>query len=114
MKNIFLVAFFFLLFPNVSFGQKTFTKDQLNHMIQNENYPEQGKVTKTTTKEAEFSHCKLVVESIMAQIRDEYPVRTVVDTSMIYMVKAWTNDGSIVATCSSKDKKMVVTQAAYK
>ena len=92
----------------------TYTPEQLNRMISNGQFPEQGEVEKTQTQEASFAECKVVVESVMSEIRGSYPVRTIVDTKMMYMVKAWTNTGVVIATCSQPDRKMVLTTSSYK
>lgn len=90
-----------------------YTKGQLNNMVSRGEYPAQGPVTNTQTRQLSFPDCKVTVESVMSALRGEYPVRTVVDTSIIYMVKAWTNDGAVIATCSKPDRKLVLTQASY-
>lgn len=97
-----------------AFAGKTYTPSELNRMVDNGQYPEQGPVSTTETKSILFSDCILAVEDIMSQIRDFYPVETIVNTGLIYMVKAWTNDGAITATCSKSDKKMVLTVAPYR
>ena len=97
-----------------AFAEKTYTPGELNRMVDNGQYPEQGPVSNTETKSISFSDCILAVEDIMSQIRDLYPAETIVDTGLVYMVKAWTNDGAITATCSKSDKEMVLTVAPYR
>ncbi len=92
----------------------TYTPQQLNRMINSGQYPSQGKVNKTQSKSMSFSNCKVAVENVMSQLRGSYPVKTIVNTSIIQTKKAWTNDGVITASCSKPDNKMVLTQASYK
>lgn len=96
------------------YAERTYTPSELNHMVDSGQYPEQGSVSNTETKSILFGDCLNAVESIMSQIRDLYPVETIVDTSLVYMVKAWTNDGAITATCSKSDQKMVLAVAPYR
>lgn len=93
-------------------ANKTYTPSQLNQMISSGNYPSQGSVN-TTTRQMEFSSCVNAVDNIMSQIRDMYPVKTITNTKVLYMVKAWTNDGAITASCSEPDGKMILTKASY-
>ncbi len=97
-----------------AYAEETYTPSELNRMVDSGQYPEQGPVSNTETKSISFGDCIVAVESIMSQIRDLYPVDTIVDTGLVYMVKAWTNDGAITATCSKSDQKMVITEAPYR
>ena len=97
-----------------AYAKKTYTPSEINRMVDSGQYPEQGPVSNTETKSISFGDCIISVESIMSQIRDHYPVQPIVDTDLVYMVKAWTNDGAITATCSKSDKKMVMTVAPYR
>ncbi len=92
----------------------TYTPEQLNRMISNGQFPEQGEVENTETREASFAECKVVVESVMSEIRGIYPVQTIVDTKIMYMVKAWTNTGVVIATCSQPDRKLTLISSSYK
>lgn len=91
-----------------------YTPKQLNRMISNGQFPDQGEIESTQTKEMSFADCKVRVESVMSEIRDLYPVRTIVDTKIMYVVKAWTNNGVVIASCSQPDRKMVLTTSSYK
>lgn len=113
MKSLALVILT-LTISSYAFAQVTYTKDQLNRMVDSGQFPEQSPVTTNSSRDMSFAGCKVAIEAIMSQIRAEYPVRTVVDTALMYTVKAWTNDGAITATCSEPDQKMVLTQAPYK
>ena len=96
------------------YAGNAYTPGELNQMINSGNYPKQGPVSNTTTKPMSFSTCKIATENVMSQIRDYYPVETIVNTSTMQMVKAWTNDGAITVTCSAPDQKFVFTQAPYR
>ena len=109
-----LATIILVLMCAAAYGKKTYTPSELNRMVENGQYPEQGPVSSTETKAISFDNCILTVKGIMAQIRDFYPVETIVNTDLVYMVKAWTNDGVLVATRSIADKKLVMTVAPYR
>jgi len=113
MRKLLLTIGIITLSLNVIAGGD-YSKSQLNNMVNRGEYPKQGPVNDTQTRSMSFSSCKVSVENIMSQVRGEYPVRTIVNSGTIYMVKAWTNDGAITATCSKSDQKMVLTQASYR
>lgn len=92
----------------------TYTKEQLNSMIGAGNYPEQGETRVVDSKPMAFNDCKNAASNMFSAISDHYPVRTAVDSSLLYIGKAWTNDGVVMVTCSEPDKKMVVSQSPYK
>lgn len=98
---------------SVSAFAVTYTPQQLNRMIDTGQYPDQQSPT-TQSNRVGFGECVTRVEVIMSQVRDNYPVQTIVDTSLIYTAKLWTNDAAITVSCSNPDSKMVVTQAAYR
>lgn len=108
------VIVMFVAISSHAIAQTSYTKEQLSRMIDSGQFPEQSPVSSNNSRDMSFAGCKVAIESIMSQIRGEYPVRTVVDSGLIYTVKAWTNDGAITATCSQPDQKMVLTQAPYK
>lgn len=91
----------------------TYTPQQLNQLVNAGQYPDQQSPS-TMTESVSFGECLVRVESIMSAIRDYYPVRTVVDTSIVYTVKAWVNDAAITTTCSNPDSTRVITQASYR
>ena len=93
---------------------KSYTQQQLNRMVNSNQYPDQGAIVKTQTKPMSFANCQIAVENVMSQLRGSYPVKTIINTSILQTVKAWTNDGVITASCSQPDKKMVLTQSSYK
>ena len=112
MKKI-IITLVIIGFVSTAIAGKTYTPSQLNQMIRSGHYPAQGEAT-SQSKPMSFNACKRVARNIMSQIRTSYPVKTIVDTSALYMVKAWANDGIIIVSCSEPDKKMVITQAPYK
>ena len=113
MRKLLLTITVIALSSN-AISDSVYSKSQLNSMVSRGEYPEQGPVNNTQTKSMSFSTCKVAVENVMSQLRGEYPVRTVVNSGIMYMVKAWTNDGAVTATCSEPDRKMVLTQASYR
>lgn len=113
MRKLLLVICIAALSSNAISGT-VYSKSQLNSMVSRGEYPDQGPVNNTQTRSMSFLNCKAAVENVMSQLRGEYPVRTVVNTGILYMVKAWTNDGAITASCSQLDRKMVLTQASYR
>ena len=113
MKNL-LVMIILVTLSMSTYAEKTYTPSQLNRMVDNVRYPEQGPVSDTQTRSIPFAACKVTVDNIMSQLRDLYPVETIVDTGLVYMVKAWINDGATTATCSKSDQKMLLTVAPYR
>lgn len=101
-----------VLFAFSAWAAKTYTPQQLNQMVDSGNYPKQGNVV-TQTRVASFEECKFVVESSMSAIQEHYPVRAIVDTDFIYVVKAWTNDAAVTGSCTKAQNELVVTQANY-
>ncbi|MBK8163757.1 MAG: hypothetical protein IPK65_11645 [Gammaproteobacteria bacterium] len=83
-------------------------------MVKSGNYPPQGKVTDTETQAMSFRACTEQINQIIGSITPEYPVEIIVDTQIMKMIKAWTNDGAITLTCSGPDEKFTFTTAPYK
>ncbi len=113
MKKI-LLAVLLAILATSAYAGKTYTQSQLNHMVNSGHYPDQGSVINTQTKSISYSACKVEVENVMSQLRGSYPVKIIVNTNILYTVKAWTNDGAITVSCSGPDHKMVITQATYR
>lgn len=113
MKRILSIVFILSLSMNAIAG-KEYTKGQLNAMVNRGEYPAIGRVLDTQTKSMSFSDCRSTVDSIMSEIRGNYPVETIANTGIMYMVKAWTNDGAIITTCSKPDFKLVITVSEYR
>ncbi|MDW7782326.1 hypothetical protein [Morganella morganii] len=92
----------------------TYTKEQLNSMVGSGDYPDQGETQVVDSKPMAFDDCKNAASNMFSAISDHYPVRTAVDSSSLYIGKAWTNDGVVMVTCSEPDKKMIISQSPYK
>ncbi len=82
-------------------------------MISSGQYPDQG-TPQTQSTPLPFLSCKAKAEGMLAQLRGTYPFEVVMDNSVSYMIKAWTNDAAVVVTCSMPDDKMAVTRSFYK
>lgn len=113
MKKL-IIAMAFIATNASTYAEVTYTPSQLNRMISNGQYPNQGSVNNSQTESMSFADCKMAVKDVMSQIKGSYPVKAIVNTGILYTVKAWTNDGVITASCSAPDKKMILTQAPYR
>ncbi|MBD2816567.1 hypothetical protein ID850_17875 [Xenorhabdus sp. Flor] len=82
-------------------------------MVNSGNYPDQLSPT-TTELGLSFTACKNSALDAYNQVIGEYPAKKVVDSSILFIVKLWTNDGAIVITCSEPDLKSTMTQSQYK
>jgi hypothetical protein len=112
MKKTFVVILI-VVASTAAYAGKVYTPNQLNRMVNSGQYPDQGPVS-TQTKSMSFAVCKLTAETVMSQISRSYPVKVILDTSALYTVKAWVNDGAITVSCSNPDSKMVITRAQYR
>ena len=70
-------------------------------------YPEQESPVTKSVQVVDFDHCK-------QDAYNSYPANVIVDTNVLYIVKFWTNDGTVMISCSEPDGKKVVTSSAYK
>ncbi|WP_237387144.1 hypothetical protein [Xenorhabdus sp. Sc-CR9] len=113
MKKI-IVAVSLILFSFCAYSATTYTKEQLNSMVNSGRYPDQLSTATTNSSSMNFSDCKKSARDITNQIASEYPVEEIVDSNILFMVKLWANDGVIMVTCSEPDRKMIVTQSEYK
>ncbi|HCA7141939.1 TPA: hypothetical protein MX248_003802 [Klebsiella michiganensis] len=77
-------------------------------------YPEQESPVTKSVQVVDFDQCKQDAYNIFSQISDSYPANVIVDTNVLYIVKFWTNDGTVMISCSEPDGKKVVTSSAYK
>ena len=111
MKKLFVTIILVTLSIS-TYAEKIYTPSQLNRMVDDGQYPEQGPVSDTQTRSIPFAACKVAVDNIMSQVRGLYPVETIVDTGLVYM--AWANNGATTATCSKSDQKMLLTVAPYR
>ncbi len=92
----------------------TFTKQQLNEMDASGQYPEQEPPVTKSVDYVAFEQCKDNANNIYSQVVGSYPAKEIVNTSVLYVVKIWTNDGVIMVSCSEPDGKKLVTQSDYK
>nr|DAJ40404.1 MAG TPA: hypothetical protein [Caudoviricetes sp.] len=109
MKKLLLCILPFIVFAQA----KEYTPSQLKQMINYGDYPQQGEA-KSESSRMDFSDCVLKTKVLFSQIAGNYLVSTIVNTSMVYSVKAWVNDAALVVTCSQPDGKRVITQSPYK
>lgn len=101
-----------LLAAGSAIAQKTYRPEELQGMIRNGNYPNQGPVS-TQSQPIGFTLCKQKIASVINSIGPKYPSKIVVDSSLMYMHKLWTNDAAMAMTCSNLDNKLVITTAPY-
>lgn len=113
MKKYFGPMLISFLLISLNLNAKTYTPLELNSMIRAGNYPVQGKA-QSTSKVMSFETCKIAAEQVIDDIKNYYPTDVIVNTGIVYMVKAWTNDAAVTITCSKVDNNMVMTQAYYK
>lgn len=113
MKTYITIILIALSFVSLNINAKTYTPTELNRMISAGKYPAQGKA-QATSKPMSFIACKTIADKVIGDIKAYYPTDVVVNTEIMYMVKAWTNDAAVTITCSTLDNKMVMTQAYYK
>lgn len=85
--------------------------DQRKPEIENVEHKEAIHVS-SSSQPASFEECKLNAQSVMSSVGSNYKTAVIVDTSLAYIVRICTNDGSVLVTCSSEDKKMVTTQSS--
>ena len=88
---------------------KEYTKEQLVRMVNNGDYPDQGAPETLANKPISFAGCVESVRAISSSLGG-YPYSVVLNTVDVYMVKMWTNDAALVATCSRPDGNMVITK----
>jgi hypothetical protein len=93
-------------------ASREYSPEQLRQMVASRKYPAQGAVAQET-KTVEFSQCKEVVRSLMADMQPDYPVRTLKDAPALLSVKLWTNDAAVVMSCSG-DGRLVVQKSPYR
>ena len=91
---------------------KTYTQSQINEMVNTGNFPEQ-KLVDTKTHKTSFRACKAAANRMMADIGATYPVEEIVTTRALYMVKMFTNTGTVLITCSKPDETMVLSISDY-
>ena len=77
-------------------------------------YPEQEATGVRSSEYLSFGDCKSSAYGVYIQVADNYPAEIIVDTTVMYVIKVWTNDGAIIVSCSRSDSKKIITQSAYK
>ncbi len=80
-------------------------------MVQSGIYPKQGTL-KIQTQDLNFLLCVARAESLLDATRPNYPTAIIVNMRIIYMGKAWINDGAMTFSCSA-DNTFVITTAPY-
>ncbi|WP_017347152.1 hypothetical protein [Pantoea sp. A4] len=106
-----------LLIALISFGASastTYTKEQLNDMDAADQLPEQEPPVTKGVEQVDFTTCKSDANNVLNKVADYYPAKEVVNTSALYVVKMWANDGVITVTCSEPDSKKIITQSSYR
>jgi hypothetical protein len=91
---------------------REYSPEELRQMVASRNYPAQGSPAEEM-KAVEFSQCKEVVRSLVADMQPDYPVRTLKDAPALLSVKLWTNDAAVVMSCS-RDGRLVVQKSPYR
>jgi hypothetical protein len=109
-----MVVLSFLIVGHAIAGGKTYTPLQLRRMVSKGQYPPQGPVQQTKTEHADFLACSRTVDSMVEAVAGDYPAQTIADTKIVKVVKIWTNDGAVVASCSALDENLVITVAPYR
>ena len=104
MKNIILLMFCIsITLSNYALGYETYTPNELKAMINNGNYPEQAKTGgKSTTRNLDFGKCIRLISKIFEQVGDYYPTEVIVESSTLRSEKIWTNDGTLLISCSAR------------
>ncbi|UAN59913.1 hypothetical protein [Serratia sp. JSRIV004] len=106
LLTILMVASFFAT-------AKEYTKEQLNSLVGSGNYPEQGVPQTLADEIVSFAECKEIGRSTLSSV-SSYPTRVLADTSLIYSIKIWANDGVIFMTCTKPDNRSVVKKSIYR
>ena len=112
MKRVILS--FFLLAMSLSTFATTYTKEQLNERVRTGNYPEQWSPQTVSDEIVGFEKCKATVKNIFDSVSGSYPTSVLMDSSAAYSVKLWTNDGTVLMTCTQPDNRMKVQKSSYK
>ena len=93
-------------------AQKRYTPAQLRSMVAGGNYPAQAGPS-NKVESLDFSSCKNLVEGMLNDVKANYPVQSIAESSIVWSKKVWTNDGAIVFTCSKPDKTFTSTTSPY-
>lgn len=75
-------------------------------------YEERMKVKSTSTN-MNFSECKKMALSSQLAVAGNYKTSVIINTSSEYVARICTNDGSVLLTCSARDRKLITTTSPY-
>ena len=92
--------------------KQSYTSAQLRELVASKNYPKEGE-SSTSTRQMAFGDCLTTTHSVLASMQPEYPVEIIADTSIVFMAKAWANDGAVLITCSGPDNQQVTLHLPY-
>jgi hypothetical protein len=92
---------------------KTYTPTQLRDMVSRGAYPAQYPSTRTSQPMA-FHQCVTKVSSSVEAVSGSYPAEILVDTKVVFAAKIWTNDGTLLLTCSQPDQNFVIINSSYR
>lgn len=93
-------------------AQKRYTPAQLRTMVDRGDYPTQA-APSNKVESLDFASCKNLVEGMMNDVKANYPVQSIAQSSVVWSKKVWTNDGAVVFTCSKPDQTFVTTTSPY-
>ncbi|ARN74892.1 hypothetical protein [Oceanicoccus sagamiensis] len=108
-----LILVVLISIPLSEIAAKSYTPSQLRSMVNSGDYPDQGGVS-TETQSISFSACVTKVKGVLSSVSGQYPYKIIVNTNVLYTSKLWTNDAAMTLSCSSLDRKLVITTAKYK
>lgn len=111
LRNGIYLLFSLSLSANL-YAYSTYTKEQLNDMYRAGSMPSQASPVSKSAK-LSFGSCIRKSKEIISSVSSNYPVQTLVDTSIMYSVKVWTNDAAMIVSCSQPDQKIVITTSKY-
>ncbi|WP_220813087.1 hypothetical protein [Pseudomonas paralcaligenes] len=95
-----------------AYAENTYTPEQLRKMVNSGHPPEQGSPT-TQTQAVSFGLCVAKVNEVLAAVKEQYPVKVIVQTEALHVTKVWTNDAAMMLSCSQPDRKLVITSSKY-
>lgn len=111
MKTKILCLLFLMSISGIATA-KDYTPAQLRKMISSGQYPKQGN-PENKTQSMSFSACVSTITNMTDQVKDNYPVQTIVDSNIMKVIKIWTNDAAMVLSCSASDQKLIITTSKY-
>lgn len=94
-------------------AKTTYTPSQLRHMVASGHAPAQKKHPTVVSKHMSFADCVATVQAAIDAVHPKYPTDVIVNTSIMFMGKIWTNDGVVLMTCSKPDRKLVLLRDEY-